>query len=44
MQRACVEERGRRGHKPKRAERIVKLNRTLLLVTSLAAKPMDTRM
>ena len=32
MQRTCVEERGRRGHKPKRAEHIVKLNRTLLLV------------
>ena len=32
MQRARVEKRGRGGHEPEGAERIVKLNRTLLLV------------
>ena len=39
MQRACVEERRCGGHKPDRAERIVKLNRTLLLISFISRQP-----
>ena len=39
MQRACVEERRCGGHKPEGAERIVKLNRTLLLIGFIGRQP-----